>query len=126
MMMSAKTKNVKMKVSRQARLQNAYNECFAKNEPKTQNISINFVEEADGSSMDNEVEDEEDSGEITDDDSDDSNQNQPDPATRLEALFEAATSEKNPVLLNATLALDEAAQTLNRMRSETTSTRERK
>lgn len=75
---------------------------------------------------DNDAEDEEDSGEITDDESVDSNQTQPDPAVRLEALFEAASSEKNPVLRNASLALDEAAQALNRMRSETSSTRERK
>lgn len=76
---------------------------------------------------DNDVEDEEESDETTDDESVDSNQNQPDPAIRLEALFDAANTDKNPVLRNATMALDEAAQALNRMRSETTTTtRERK
>lgn len=82
-------------------------------------------EEEDDDEEENDEEDEEDSGEITDDESVDSNLNQQDPALRLEALLEAAANENVPVLRNATLALDEAAQALNRMRNETSS-RERK
>ena len=82
-------------------------------------------EDEDDEDDENDEDDEEESGEITDDESVDSNLIQEDTTTRLEALLEAAANENVPVLRNATLALDEAAQALNRMRTETNS-RDRK
>lgn len=87
---------------------------------------VDDVEDVDDAEDIEDGEEEEESGEITDDESYNSSKlRHQDPVDHLEALLDAANNENIPVLRNATQALDEAAQTLHRMRSET-SIRERK